>query len=975
MKIEITRKILALVLILTWVFSPVVPVINLPEPESGEKISLGLEVNKAEAQYSSGYSYRRTITIQESQVTGGGNLTNFPVLMSFTEPELRTTGNGGNVTDAQGDDIIFASDVDGNTVLDFERERYTPTTGEITAWVEIPTLDFDDNTVVYMFYGNSSVTSSQEDVSGTWDSNYVGVWHMDDSGATNSDSAGTANDGSVSGATAGAIGKIGPAYSFDGTNDVSTVTDHADLDITNTGTIEAWMQTDNINGSQSNFSTWVSRDTPGVPTGGGADDQSGIDSTIVGEAVHYGAFLCNEATGDFGFATTSLSGATFNNWNMTTFTPPGGCGSQEGGVLGMDSDGVYIYYSALGVSGTTETFTTATATPTYSSVSAWRNDADPQGGGTAEANGVDMVIVDDTAYYNAVVVTGTTEQVSTTSRAINTFGAMTWRTSTVNNFGAAANENCSISVDSEGDRLYRTILCSDGVDPEENYNMSSTTVTSTTPLTWRVQTAPTGAGTAGFNDMDIVAMGGLIHHAAFLHNGVTEAVSTASSSMANGGTLSWTSRIDGSSNPNGTSATQSVSIAVASDGKNLYYGALASTTAGAFFTASSSLPAHPFVSKRNAYEAIQVGTGYAFDWAGRPYTFGTSTNTTNFRHVVVTQDGTDLRMYENGVLRRWQRTSVDFESNANNLLIGGGNRSDGTAIYFDGIIDEVRISNDDRSADWILTGYNNQNSTSTFYTISAEEEAAALPTVTTSFATPGFNTATLHGVMTSAGSADQHGFAHSTDSALSTGVSTSTLGTLDGNHAFSNQITGLSPGVTYFYRAYATNGSLTGVGEIKSFTTGNSTAVRNMRLFGKLRVISGKAILYQMGSSAGGGGGGSAPTVTTDANATTKGTWLGADWMYVGGNITSIGGDAPTVRGFAFGNNCPGLQDICTSTTTENGTFGTGAFPSPVDCTMSNDTSEDIYYRAYATNSFGTGYGTIESDTPGGANSDCAGGG
>ena len=248
------------------------------------------------------------------------------------------------------------------------------------------------------------------------------------------------------------------------------------------------------------------------------------------------------------------------------------------------------------------------------------------------------------------------------------------------------------------------------------------------------------------------------------------------------------------------------------------------------------------------------------------------------------------------------------------------------------------------------------------------------PTVTTNFATPGFNSAMLHGTKTGGDNATQHGFAYSTDSSLSSSVTTTTLGVLNSNSSFSNFITGLSSDETYFFRAYATNNGGTGYGTIKGFLTGNSSAQRNTRLFGRVNFLNGRLILNQLGSFVGGGGG-SAPTVTTDANATTKGTWLGADWMYVGGNITSIGGDAPTVRGFAFGNNCPGLQDICTSTTTENGTFGTGAFPSPVDCTMSNDTSEDIYYRAYATNSFGTGYGTIESDTPGGANSDCAGGG
>jgi hypothetical protein len=36
-------------------------------------------------------------------------------------------------------------------------------------------------------------------------------------------------------------------------------------------------------------------------------------------------------------------------------------------------------------------------------------------------------------------------------------------------------------------------------------------------------------------------------------------------------------------------------------------------------------------------------------------------------------------------------------------------------------MDELRISNTGRTADWILTSYNNQNSPSTFYSVGAEE--------------------------------------------------------------------------------------------------------------------------------------------------------------------------------------------------------------------------------------------------------------
>lgn len=119
------------------------------------------------------------------------------------------------------------------------------------------------------------------------------------------------------------------------------------------------------------------------------------------------------------------------------------------------------------------------------------------------------------------------------------------------------------------------------------------------------------------------------------------------------------------------------------------------------------------------------------------------------------------------------------------------------------------------------------------------------PTVTTNFATPGFNQAMLHGTKTGGDNATEHGFAYSTDSALSTGVSTTTLGALNSNSSFSSFVISLSPNTTYFFRAYATNTGGTGYGTIKSFVTGNSTATRNMRLFGNLRLLNGRAILHQ----------------------------------------------------------------------------------------------------------------------------------
>jgi hypothetical protein len=47
--------------------------------------------------------------------------------------------------------------------------------------------------------------------------------------------------------------------------------------------------------------------------------------------------------------------------------------------------------------------------------------------------------------------------------------------------------------------------------------------------------------------------------------------------------------------------------------------------------------------------------------------------------------------------------------------------SDGSLnTFFNGTLDEIRISNTARSADWLKTEYNNQSSPSTFYSFGTE---------------------------------------------------------------------------------------------------------------------------------------------------------------------------------------------------------------------------------------------------------------
>lgn len=68
------------------------------------------------------------------------------------------------------------------------------------------------------------------------------------SGTTTKDSAGN-HDGTITGASWASVGKYGSALDFDGVNDLVSVADAADLDLTSSFTLEAWVRPDTATGS------------------------------------------------------------------------------------------------------------------------------------------------------------------------------------------------------------------------------------------------------------------------------------------------------------------------------------------------------------------------------------------------------------------------------------------------------------------------------------------------------------------------------------------------------------------------------------------------------------------------------------------------------------------------------------------------------------------------------------------------------
>jgi len=194
------------------------------------------------------------ITIDSSKVSGTSDLVDFPVLISLTNTSLKSTANCGYVQNSNGYDIIF-SDAAQTTRLDHEIEKYDSASGQLVAWVRIPTLSVENDTTIYVHFGHSSVCGSTENPAGVWDSNYTTVWHLKEtSGGAGAikDSTASANHGTdFNGPTFGVTGKIGNAIDFDGANDYATMPTLGFS--TSAGAVELWANIDTFPSSDNKY--------------------------------------------------------------------------------------------------------------------------------------------------------------------------------------------------------------------------------------------------------------------------------------------------------------------------------------------------------------------------------------------------------------------------------------------------------------------------------------------------------------------------------------------------------------------------------------------------------------------------------------------------------------------------------------------------------------------------------------------------
>ena len=207
------------------------------------------------SQPASGYYYRRSITIDHTQVPSGQN--QFPVLVAGTYSFLAATPNG-QVQNTHGYDVIFTSDIQGTTQLNHEIETYNPSTGQCSFWVMVPSISSTaPDTVIYMFYGNPNISQSQENKTAVWDSGYEGVYHLKENPAGLApqlkDSAINANHLTTAGSmTPGeqVTGQIGGAVNF--ANSSQSASTPGNFSLSGTAiTLSAWVNLPSTSGTHS----------------------------------------------------------------------------------------------------------------------------------------------------------------------------------------------------------------------------------------------------------------------------------------------------------------------------------------------------------------------------------------------------------------------------------------------------------------------------------------------------------------------------------------------------------------------------------------------------------------------------------------------------------------------------------------------------------------------------------------------------
>ncbi len=660
--------------------------------------------------YANGYSYSRAITVDHTKVSTSDQ-SNFAVLVCFNGAspcdralvELKSTGNGGHVQNVSGYDIIFASDRNGVTPLSFEKEKYDPATGEAVFWVKIPTLSYTSDAVIYAFYGNSGVSSFQGNAAGTWDGNFKAVYHFDQAASKWMMPTKT---------------PVNPIINYGGggwkdfqLEEPIVIPDPDDASnlimfYSAVGAGKACIG--RATAAVSDPTTWTEYASNPII----CDISRRLDSVLLINGVYYLYSSDNDnSTVDL---FTSADGFTFVKHPSSPVLTPAGQGRVDGDYVGQaavlkDGDNWYMYYSyrngavvlpgvryAISVDGV-----------------AWTK------GGAGDVFSTGSVGMSDSIYieWHHAQKIGSTYLIS-----YEGYNGASWSA----NIAYSANP-ISGWTKSAANPVFKK---SGTVGSFDRYQVATPAfflINSTWYLFYQ------GCGSPGNYILCNWAMG----EAVLTGDPLDATVAGVSDSTSGSIDLTATDT---------DSVAGQIGAGLSFDGVKSNAGSLVMPTVKTddftletWINPSVQPQSNAFIIQNGADDGETGGIGYAFylDAAGpnsklvalfsnvTAFDSGVFLGSNVWYHVVLVRDSGTAHFYLNGV-------QTPNSSGAAPLVPSGRFSVAGKtgAAYFDGSIDEVRVSDIARSVDWIATEYNNQSSPSTFYALGGESSAPVVSEVT-----------------------------------------------------------------------------------------------------------------------------------------------------------------------------------------------------------------------------------------------------
>ncbi len=498
------------------------------------------------------------------------------------------------------------------------------------------------------------------------------------------------NNGTVFGAQYNRTGgKVGGGYLFKGIDDYISIIDSSSLDVNNKTTIEAWFRTNDSSANITNLRAWTSLTAPNGAAASDAND--GVDIVIVGNKIYYASYLHTDQTEVFLTAYSNLDGSSFTGW--TSQTAPNGAGVDDSTSVAIGSDGERLYYAAYADDTGVESFYTAYSNLDGTGFSSWTTQTAPAGGGDADGSGIDMTVINNKLYFAAYLHADAVEAFAIANSNLDGTSFSGWTSQTAPN-GAGAIETTSVAMDSDGKYIYYAAYAHNGA--VDAFFTARSYLNGSGFTSWTTQSAPDGGGASDFNYPGMVLAGNRIYYGSYAHADLVETFAVAHSKFDGTDFIAWKNytALDGA----GT--LESSSVAMATDGKKVYFAAFAHNGAVEVLGLSSmDIPSKPILFKNNSYELYSNSGGLIFDWNGVPRSIA-NVSLNRWHHAVVSHNGSQISYYLDGRIRGYDITGMNFSVTSNNLFIGGTQR------YFNGSLDEVKIYNISIGAGQIYQNYN-----------------------------------------------------------------------------------------------------------------------------------------------------------------------------------------------------------------------------------------------------------------------------